>query len=325
MSSRRIILRGHKNDVTSLCTHPGTGSIISASEDGTVRVWDCREKMSSVRLLRVPEGDDVGFCKSSGDLVTVSSGSKLFGYDLRGTNTVIVSDPAFTLDLKSGDDVGDYSFSLDGKLIAVPTDAGEIHLVSSDSLSINSTVSPHSNIASVARFLPCGNQVASGGYDCKVSTAKFTDVSSFRLDKSFPIVSLIPLDEDSQCSPGQSINPPFVTSMEVSPDQQQLAIGVGDGSVVVLDLHRGGSKVDSRRISWGGSQIHPVSVAALAWDEASRNVWSVGNDSVLQRMDASRISVRYPLGFKPNAVVSLGGARVAVAGLSKDIELLDFS
>ena len=297
---------------------------MSASEDGTVRLWDIRQKLSAVRLLKIPGVGEVGFCKSSSDLVTVSCGNHLFGYDLRSSESIIVSAPSFSVRIPEEDDIDDFSFSSSGDLIAVPSDAGEVHLISSKTFTVQSSVSVHDNIASVARFLPCGDQIVSGGYDCKIATCRFGS-TSLRADKSFPVASLIPLDEDSETVSGQSINPPFVTSMEVSPDAHQLAVGVGDGSVLVLDLHRGGSRIDTRRIAWGGAQIHPVSVASLAWDERSSSIWSVGNDSVLQKMDANRISVRYPLGFKPNAVVSFGSDTVAVGGLLNEIEILAFS
>ena len=99
----------------------------------------------------------------------------------------------------------------------------------------------------------------------------------------------------------------------------------GDGSVLVLDVRKGGSRVDSRRVAWGGAGIHSMSVSALCWDADGRTVWSAGNDGVLVNMAETRINVRYDLGFKPNTVAMLNPGRLAVAGIPNEIHILDFN
>ena len=317
----KLSLKGHKGPVVSLVEFDKASTVLSSSEDRTVRLWDIREKNSCVRLIRIPPtSGSAGFAKSAGQLVVVSSGNRIFGYDLRADSRVILGESRFESTLSNiEEDIND--FDLSDKTIAAPTDEGFVRLIALETFSETGRVAAHENIASVARFLPSGVQIASGGYDCKVAVSK-VDGDSLRTDKGFLVSSLIPEEDDYE--EVHSINPPFVTSMQVSRKNDQVAIGAGDGTVVVLDLHRGGSRIDSRRIAWGGARIHSVSVSSIDWADNGDSIWSVGNDSVLLRMDQVRLQVRYDLGFKPNSVLNLGGSRVAVGGLQQDIEIIDF-
>lgn len=294
--------------------------MISASDDYTARFWDLREKFSATRLLRLPDGSDTGVIRCIDEFVIASNGNQLVGFDLRKSNGVIISEYCSYYATPDGEDINDFAVSQSAMLL--PSDSGYIRRVSTGTFTEECSTDAHSNISSACRFLPSGNQFVSGGYDCKIASGRVS-ASSFDSVRSFGVRSLIPTDEDSE-PPGQSINPPFVTSLEVSPNQEQLAIGSGDGSVLVLDLKKGGSKLDTRRPAWGGESVHPVSVSCLCWSGDSSSVWSGGNDSVLNRMDEMSISVKYFLGFKPNSVVELGPGKVAVAGTQNDIDILEF-
>jgi WD40 repeat protein len=320
MSLTRRPLRGHVDGVVSLCTTDEHSVIVSASDDYTARLWDLRERFAATRLIKLPSSRDPSSVQYINRSVIVSSGNQLLEFDLRKSNGVIVSEHCSLFAAPDGEDIND--FSLTRSAVLLPDDSGCLRRVSMTTFQEECSAQVHSNIASVCRFLPSGNQFISGGYDCKFAIGR---VSENLIDavKTFAIQSLIPMDEDSQ-QPGQTINPPFVTSLEISPNQEQVVIGSGDGSVLVFDLKKGGSKLETRRPAWGGASVHPVSVSSLCWSGDSSSVWSCGNDSVLNRMDEVSISVRYFLGFKPNSVIELGPGKVAVAGTQNDIEILDF-
>jgi WD40 repeat protein len=324
MSVSRRHLRGHKDAIVSLDSPDDSDILLSGSEDGTLRLWDLRTKLTSIRLIRTSNIGDMGYCRLRDNLVSASVGSKLFGFDLRQCESIIVTNPTLCFPASGDDDINDYH--ADGDFFLLPTDSGHIRKVNKATFKEEHSSDLHSNIASVCRLLPCGDQLVSGGYDCRLATARL-GLSGLEAGKDFSVSSLIPIDEDEDgYHSGQTINPPFVTGLEVSPNKQQLAVALGDGSVFAMDLRKGGSKIDTRRPAWGGVSVHAASVASICWSCDSESLWSVGNDSVLLRMNDRNISVRYALeGFKPNSVVEISRTRIAVAGTSNDIELLDFS
>ena len=320
MSVTRKFLKGHKDAVISLCNSDDRNVLFSASDDWTARMWDVREKHTATRLFKIDGEGDVGFVHVSSDLLTVSRGSGLVGFDLRQSNSIIVSTPSFVYRGIEEEDIND--FDIGSESILIPTDSGTVREIDRRSFVEKSTSHTHGNIASVCRFLPSGDQFVSGGYDCRVCTGKLCGET-----KEYPVRSLIPIDEDEESSSrAQTVNPPFVTGLEVSPTRRdRLGISLGDGSVLVMDIRRGGSKLDMRRPAWGGSSIHSSSVASLSWSSDGDSIWSVGTDSVLVKMDEHCIRVRYSLeGYKPNSVAELEPQRVAVAGTVNEIEVIDF-
>lgn len=219
-SVAKAVLKGHKSAIVSLFDVEKSGtSILSSSYDGTVRLWDTRSKYASVRLIRVP-GDEqsAGFAKQSdGSVVVVANGSRLMGFDLRADRGIIVSQPVTTFNTVSADDdINDFDVS--GNTIAAPSDDGLVHLISLGTFTEHNCVSAHENIGAVARFLPSENLFVSGGYDCKVSVSKREAGNKLSgAYRSFSIESLLPEDDEEEGPSSSSINPPFVTSMEVSP------------------------------------------------------------------------------------------------------------
>jgi WD40 repeat protein len=320
MSATRNFLKGHRDSVVSLDSDPDGALIVSSSDDFSVRLWDVRQKSTAIRLFKIPFHGDMGICRISGNLLTASSGPSVFGFDMRTSQSVIVSKADFEYHGISDDDINDYDVG--ERSILLPTDSGAIKEISVSTFTDRCTSNVHENIASVVRILPSSTQTVSGGYDCRLITGKLTDVGIEPI-KNCSVQTLIPLDEDSEPSSSQIVNPPFVTGLEVSPSKENMAMCLGDGSVVVLDIRKKG--VDMRRPVWGGANIHASSVSGISWSRDSRSIWSVGTDSVLVKMNEHCISIRYALeGYKPNSVVELGPNRVAIAGTLNDIELIDF-
>jgi WD40 repeat protein len=325
---KKLVLSGHRDSVTSVTVDQSYNCLLSASCDRTLRLWDVRLRNSSIRLMRVPETDgEVNVCRATGDIVTVSSGNSLFGYDIRASESIIVNTPSFRYTSASEEcEINDFGFSSDNAFIAAPNDDGDVEIIDSRTFKRIQTVrGPHSNIASVARFMPNDNNLVTTGYDCFIANTKVSE--SYKLDKRIGLGSLLPPieeDDDAPPNPCQTVNPPFGTSMQISSDSMnpEIAVGCGDGSVLIIPSRKG--KPDFRSITWGGANVHSTASCGLAWDLANSSVWSVGNDSVLINIHPDRIRVRYALESKPNSVMVLDTNKVAVAGVAKDIEILEF-
>jgi WD40 repeat protein len=292
-----------------------------------MRLWDVREKHSSTRMFKIPNtGGDIGFCSSKEDLVTVSSGNTLYGFDTRYTTSVIVTEPHLTFSVPGEDnEINDYGFGYSNGLIAVPADSGAIQLIHQSDFSPSGPPMPmaHSNIASTARFLPNDKNLITGGYDCNACTWK-VDSGELRPDKHISISSLLPA-EDPESSKTQTINPPFVTSLNIFSNDvlSRSVIGSGDGSVIVVDSKRG--KPDFRQLAWGGAQVHASACTATAWSPDGESVWSVGNDRTLINMNENRITVRMPLPGKGGCVSVLTSDRIAVGCGEPEIRIYQFS
>jgi len=189
----------------------------------------------------------------------VSTGTNIFGYDLRHHSNnctgPIIKTPH--LDLSSSfqclDEINQLSFSFPKRnnnngrrnyQMAAVDDCGEVHIPTSECIpqSILSQQSqffsehtvlhhaePGSNaIASSAVFRPRvnGTFVASGGTDCMV---KLFDVTKPK--RATSSIHIKPAESENTT---QICNPPFIHSLQWSPSGSPLAVGVGDGSCVIL-------------------------------------------------------------------------------------------
>ena len=212
-----------------------------------------------------------------------SSGTNVYGYDLRSCNGPIIRSPP-QQDLSSSfqclDEINQLSFSFPKSnksgqrhyQMATVDDCGEVHIPSeyiSQSISQQSASSskqtvvlhhaePGSHtIASSAVFRPIvnGTFIASGGTDCMV---KLFDVS-----KPKRATSSIHIKPTQSENTTQLCNPPFVHSLQWSPSGRLLAAGVGDGSCVIL-RGEGNRLVEIGRLGYdeGG---HGAAVAAVCF------------------------------------------------------------
>ena len=211
-----------------------------------------------------------------------SSGTNVYGYDLRTCTSPIIKTPH--LDLSSSfqcqDEINQLSFSFpkrnkDGSRnyqLAAVDDCGEVHIPSEciphdlpsqqSPISSKHTVLHHAEpgshtITSCAVFRPRANgiYVASGGTDCMV---KLFDVSKPK--RATSTIHIKPAESENT---SQICNPPFIHSLQWSPSGRLLAAGVGDGSCVIL-RGEGNRLVEIGRLGYeqGG---HGAAVAAVCF------------------------------------------------------------
>jgi len=324
-----------------------------------LRLWDLRGPPRAVRAVFVEPAEEVfhhhegpsvsetsrtmalGSCafldpRDPGSVVLVAIGNELQAFDLRSSDKVLLRGaPAACM--SAGDDLNDFSVSPDGRVIAAPTDAGEIVIVSgTDLTAIRTLKGGHQNIAGCARFRADGAELFSGGFDERLV---LWDPSNGKLRCKLEAKRLLPNKDVAEVGATlQIVNPPFVLSLAVG-SNNELGVGLGDGSILVLPHER---KAPRGAASWNVMSAHTAPVDAVAWlhpigaGSHQPLLISAGRDRALRlwpvdlRTSRRRDSEPEPpqavavssLREKPNAVACLGGDVVLVADTSSDVTVV---
>ena len=236
-----------------------------------------------------------------------SSGTNVYGYDLRTCTGPIIKTPH--LDLSSSfqcqDEINQLSFSFPKRIkdgcrhyqLAAVDDCGEVHIpsecISQDLASQQSPISskhtvlhhaePGSHtIASCAVFRPHVNgvYVASGGTDCMV---KLFDVTKPK--RATSSIHIKPAESENTT---QICNPPFIHALQWSPSGRLLAAGVGDGSCVIL-RGEGNRLIEIGRLGYdqGG---HGSAVAAVCFPGFGASILSTIQTRSVEAEDRLLIS-----------------------------------
>ena len=315
-------LQGHQDASIGLDSYSSSSSLLSSSEDGTARIWDLRT-LKAARLIKVPGGKDngVGLCRftPSGGVI-LSSSNQLMKFDLRGSDSILISKPAELVLLD--DEINSFDICKSTGRILVPTDSGSLTVLDESLNIINSSAEHrnHSSICNVARWMPDGRSAISGGHDYSISQWYEKDGKSLAGKKSTNVNLFSEPDGDGP----MVANPPFVNTLELaeSPSMGKLVIGLGNGSVVVVDA-------GEDRLSYRNPTLfafrHSLSVSGLSWAKYSTCLfWSVGADSVLNLnsiMNAANPSVCISLPSKPNDVHVVDNNTVAVSSVDGAVYL----
>lgn len=285
-------LKGHQGPVTCLAhsstyrknntkakkknsVQPLPSCLLSGSEDGTVRLWDFKSSNPSrAALCIVSDGKQeitsVSFHPTLEDAsleldqhqypftVYASTGTSIYGYDLRQTSSPILQQHHFQLkSLEGGEEINEINMttSLSNKKVYMGTadddgyarvsDAVPNRYVfgsdvpsksNSDSILLqHADASSNALVTSIA-FRPRAKtlDVATGGTDSIVCLWDANRPK--RPSSSFTIT------RDEEEGVNQICNPPFVNSLAWSPSGWFLAAGCGDGTAMVM-------KVEGRKLT----------------------------------------------------------------------------
>eukprot|EP00747_Dinoflagellata_sp_TGD_P019197 gnl/TRDRNA2_/TRDRNA2_127009_c2_seq2.p1 gnl/TRDRNA2_/TRDRNA2_127009_c2~~gnl/TRDRNA2_/TRDRNA2_127009_c2_seq2.p1 ORF type:complete len:350 (+),score=50.88 gnl/TRDRNA2_/TRDRNA2_127009_c2_seq2:68-1117(+) len=340
---RTALLTGHRSTVSSVCAAPTGDIALSSSEDGALRLWDLRSRpCRSVRAILTGKGSGtaaedgsevaLGCCAflASGDPtrgILVAAGAELLLFDLRSSDRVLFNGPP-TARAATSEDVNDFAVSPDGSMIAAPTDAGDTELLSTADLSsIRTLKAGHRNIAGAARFLAGGSELFTGGFDERIL---LWDPSTGKLRAKLEARKIFPPDD---ANPAQILNPPFVLGLAVSPSDQ-LAVALGDGSLIALPAERKPLRTDA---IWRARYGHSAAVDAVAWlgRSAEAVLASVGRDCMMRLWsvpakgkrrggddeEAPQAMLAVQLREKPNALAGCGIDGLLLADTSSDISV----
>jgi WD40 repeat protein len=253
----RSFLSGHTGPVTSVAFSPDGRTIASASDDGTVKLWNPDHKTSLKTLTVGGQVHDVAF---SGDGHTLASASF-------GTNKTIILWEAgrYTrLRALAGGDTRSIAFSPDGRTLASASADGAIMLWNFRTGTRLRTVTGVGDVYDVA-FSPDGHTLASAGADGAVKL--------WNLDRGNRA--------KARTLPGQA-GP--VMSVAFSPDGHTLASAGADGTVMLWDP-RDGAPLTPPLTS------HTDHVNSVAFSRDGHTFASGGDDDRIIVWDLARLGI----------------------------------
>lgn len=239
-------LKGHKGSITCLQVNAPEQTLLSGSEDKTVRLWDLRTNRTSKCMAGCYTSDieavRYGYDKN---VVHVASSNALYSFDVRFEG-LLSKEPLSQVNFsENGDEVSSIALNSKGDTLAVAMDSGVINLLSMKS---NGTFCEnagatrykrltrvHSNIVSTISFKKNNpRELLSGGFDY---IGCVWDIDKGR-PKASTVFQLIPnSEEDDDAAPKmQLVNPPFVMHASYMMDGRCIAAALGDGTVSALEF-----------------------------------------------------------------------------------------
>ncbi|MBI4601196.1 MAG: PQQ-binding-like beta-propeller repeat protein [Planctomycetes bacterium] len=282
-------LEGHPTWVNALAFSPGSGLLASASDDGTVRLWDPVVRKETARLSgHLGPVRSVAFSPDGARLVSGSADGTLRLWD-PGTGKELKSFQGHAAAVRS------VAFSPDGARIASGSFDRTVRLWRASTGEELSRMEGHEAIVNAIAFSPDGRRIASAAFDGTIRLCELPggrEAARIRGHKS-PILSLA-----------------------FSPDGARLASGSRDSSVKLwaveegrLELsefllgHAGG--VEALAFSGDGSQLFSGSI------DGSLRIWDPGSGKAVGKVSGHGGDVVW-LSFSPD------GKRIASAGAGGD-------
>jgi WD40 repeat protein len=317
----RATMSGHRDLVRGLAFSASGKQLVTASFDGTARLWDVRGGRE-LRQIRVA-GNAVAFTPDGSSLVV--------GRDTGGTVVHSVADGRLTRSLQPADHVADVRFSPDERTL-ITAGRGFVKLWDARSFALERTFKPRETVIRAA--LSADGRTLAGGTDHGL---RIWDPRSGRRRRFVPDagVEAVAISRDSGTiayggvagklnlldAPGQG-NPrtlarfpgAHVLSAAFSPDGARLAVGLSDGTARQWDVPTG------REIA--RFEGHDCCVASVAYSpdgsllatssrDATAKVWAA-HGSVQAQADAGRGAVT-GLAFTPDGRSVVAATRRGLA------------
>lgn len=238
----------HAAEVTWLEAEPTQPACFaSASEDGSVRLWDARAGTSVRRVGALPatatrvrdptawrfkECACVKFLPSDTQQLLVAADQSVAWVDLRGKGVMV---DQYAMNLSLAEDVNEIAVSPDGATAIACLDSGNAVVVDIESKQPKRVIRAHAQICTSAVFAPGQpTDVFTGGLDSRVvrtTHARLKRVAQW--------------DMRAGSEQSAAINPPYVQNMAASSVNKAvhpnalLAIARGDGYIQLNDVRLG--------------------------------------------------------------------------------------
>ncbi len=283
------MLRGHEEDVAAAVFDPTGRYLVTASRDGTARLWDALSG-TLVRPLTGHTGPVHGACFDSEGIRVATAGAD-------GTVRVwdaVAGTPGVTLRGHEGA-VLDVAFSPGGtRLLTVGAD-GTLRAWNAQDGRLLTKLDAHEGPASVLRIAPDGSRVATSGADGVVT---LRDAGSG---------NLLPLGEASQRG---------AVALAFSADGRWLAATGTDGTVRVWDARRGGVPVvfEGHEAAVTDVRFDPAGVRmATASSDRTVRVWDVVHRGEILQLEEHQGAVRAAVSWSPDGTLLLTAGEDGIA------------
>lgn len=318
-SRRRAVFRGHEQDVNAVAWSPDGSRLATASDDGTIRIWDAQGAADPVVLTHV-HGDRLYAVAWSPD------GKRLAAVSRDRTVTVWDAETWAALGVLTGhdDSVGALAWSPDGDRLATASSDRTVRIWDAQTHAELTVLTGHElpvwalawsldrrQLASASddgtvrvwSLAPGGRTTELTGHRAGVSAVawspdgrRLTSVSEDRTALVWNIAEAAEEGDEPQARTLTSLTP--LTCVTWSPDGRRIAVGDDDRTVRVWDAGTGeesllvGHTDSVNGIAWHGHRIATVSRdrTVAIWDatpRGSRTGTLLGHDDSVQSVSWS--------------------------------------
>jgi len=246
----RLRLAGHTSDVSAVGFKPDGQYLISASDDGTIRIWNTASGEEALALVRGANPIREMALSSNGQWLAFSTSDKMI-------QLWSLTDQRIVLQLEAKSTIYSLIFSPDGQHLAMAGDDQTVRLLDVNSKKEVGQLAGHTGPVTSLAFSPDGKLLASGG-GAKDNTVRLWDVTDRK--------------ELAQLARHQDA----IYAVVFSPDGRWIASGSADKTVRVWSV----ATKEPERLLTGHSQA----VISLAFSPNSELLVSGGanQDSTLR-------------------------------------------
>lgn len=335
---RRVMKGGHQDAINCLDATPGSSTLFSGSDDGSVRVWD-------VRALRCVMGMDgcpgpvnsLAVSAACDHLLYTASGHSILLFDLRMPSALALKPDTRQLTATSeyrlwSQDISQISLHPSGSHLAAVDEGGSVSILDCNhpdgDKRVRRLASGHEALASCicwrgsVRGPP---NLLTGGFDMKILMHHLDE--RFERESQAPVTLTMqdPVGEQpsrrrtrsrqsGKCTTASGfanteglpmINPPFVHALELTSDGQTLAVACGDGSLRKYILKMDGPVQVVQSSIYRGHR-HRTTCLALPRSSGQNRCFTGSDDRSLllwninaQPSDDDAVLLRIDHGFKP--------------------------
>lgn len=298
-SRRRAVFRGHEQDVNAVAWSPDGTRLATASDDGTVRIWDAQGAAAPVVLTDL-HGDRLHAVAWSPD------GRRLAGGSRDGTVTVWDAGTRAALGVLTGhdDSIGALAWSPDGDRLATASSDRTVRIWDAETHAAATVLTGHEQPVRDLAWSPGRRQLASAsddgtvrvwsltpggptteltGHQAGVSAVSWSGdgrrLASVSEDRTALVWNIAEAEEEGgepQARKLASLTP--LNCVTWSPDGRHIAVGDDDRTAHVWDTDSGeesrliGHTDSVNGIAWHGHRIATVSRdrTVAVWDSTPR-------------------------------------------------------
>lgn len=300
----------HTQQVTACVFSPDGGRILSASDDGTLKLWEISinkvrsldEATGKVLVTFTGHGGDVRALAFSPDgtrIVSASEDGTLKVWDV-GMGKGLPGVP------KHSDDVNACAFSPDGRQIVTASEDGALKLWDAATRAHLATLAGSSSVEiNACAFSPDGTRIVSGSRQLVLWDAGTRKVIATLGEGSW----VTPLFGDRSC---------WVNACAFSPDGTRIVAATDNGTLILLDAAAGTELATltghSERVMGCAFSPDGTQIVSDSWDHTLK-LWDVASGTEIATLTEDEVT-GYPCAFSPD------GSRI-VSGSGETLKVWD--